>query len=177
MRQVKALLEAPCGGVPATYLSSQLGARERRAVLAELAAAAPTCKLLYVTPEQLVKSGALVDALTRLRARGRLARLVVDEARPPCGACWCELHCAACTDVRAGQQHCMPCWNRASDCLFCGGDSSNPGIIITWSLQPPSSFLPGSFWVLLTQCTHDAKATCDHACSYIRLLLPSRHTA
>ena len=73
----------PCGGVPATYLSSQQGARERRAVLAELAAAAPTCKLLYVTPEQLVKSGALVDALTRLRARGRLARLVVDEARPP----------------------------------------------------------------------------------------------
>ena len=85
MRQVKALLEAPCGGVPATYLSSQQGARERRAVLAELAAAAPTCKLLYVTPEQLVKSGALVDALTRLRARGRLARLVIDEARAPAG--------------------------------------------------------------------------------------------
>lgn len=124
---MKALLEAPCGGVPATYLSSQQGARERRAVLAELAAAAPTCKLLYVTPEQLVKSGALVDALTRLRARGRLARLVVDEARAPTPAvaCLCELQCAACTVVRAGQQHCMPCWGCASDCVLCGGDFSN----------------------------------------------------
>ncbi len=83
MRQVKALIEAPCGGVPATYLSSQQGAHERRAVLAELAAAAPTCKLLYVTPEQLVKSNALVDALKRLRGRGRLARLVIDEAWAP----------------------------------------------------------------------------------------------
>lgn len=100
---MKALLEAPCGGVPATYLSSQQGARERRAVLAELAAAAPTCKLLYVTPEQLAKSGALVDALTRLRARGRLARLVVDEARLPLRGASCELQCAACTVVHAGQ--------------------------------------------------------------------------
>ena len=69
--------------MPATYLSSQQGVRERRAVMAELGAAAPTCKLLYVTPEQLVKSGELVDALRRLARHGLLARLVVDEARQP----------------------------------------------------------------------------------------------
>jgi len=67
--------------VPATYLSSQQGARERRAVMAELAADAPTCKLLYVTPEQLVKSAELVKALQRLSQCGLLARLVIDEAR------------------------------------------------------------------------------------------------
>lgn len=66
--------------MPATYLSSQQGARERRAVMAELAADAPTCKLLYVTPEQLVKSAELVRALQRLSQCGLLARLVIDEA-------------------------------------------------------------------------------------------------
>lgn len=80
---MKALLELRCGGVPATYLSSQQGVRERRAVMDELAAAAPTCKLLYVTPEQLVKSAQLVSVLQGLSRRGLLARLVIDEARPP----------------------------------------------------------------------------------------------
>ena len=39
----------------------------------------PTCKLLYVTPEQLVRNGTLHDLLAGLHRRGRLARLVVDE--------------------------------------------------------------------------------------------------
>ena len=78
-RQVRALLGLPGGGVPATYLSSQQSVAERRAVLAELGKATPTAKLLYVTPEQLVRSGALIDTLTALHARGCLARVVVDE--------------------------------------------------------------------------------------------------
>ena len=41
-----------CGGVPATYLSSQQSRAEAVAVLRELGKARPTCKLLYVTPEQ-----------------------------------------------------------------------------------------------------------------------------
>ena len=40
---------------------------------------APTCKLLYVTPEQLVRNGTLHELLAGLHRRGRLARLVVDE--------------------------------------------------------------------------------------------------
>jgi len=40
----------------------------------------PTCKLLYVTPEQLVRNGTLHELLAGLHRRSRLARLVVDEA-------------------------------------------------------------------------------------------------
>lgn len=39
----------------------------------------PTCKLLYVTPEQLVRNGTLHELLAGLHRHGRLARLVVDE--------------------------------------------------------------------------------------------------
>lgn len=84
--QVAALLAAPGGGVPAASLSSALPESERRAVLAELRCASPTVKLLYVTPEQLARSGALRSALSALHGRGMLARLVVDEAH--CVSAW-----------------------------------------------------------------------------------------
>ena len=84
--QVAALLAAPCGGVPAASLSSALPESARRAVLRELDARAPTLKLLYVTPEQLVKNQGLVDRLASLDAAGRLARIVVDEAH--CVSAW-----------------------------------------------------------------------------------------
>ena len=87
--QVAALLVAPGGGVPAACLSSALPAAARRAVLNELGKDRPSVKLLYVTPEQLVKSAALGDALARLATRGRFARLVVDEAH--CVSAWGEL--------------------------------------------------------------------------------------
>ena len=86
--QVRALVALPAGGgVPATFLSSQQSAAEATAVRRELRKAAPSCKLLYVTPEQLVKSGALGEALGALHARGRLARIVIDEAH--CVSQWC----------------------------------------------------------------------------------------
>ena len=69
-----------CGGIPATYLSSQQSAAEQRAVYMELRMNPPSCKLLYVTPEQLVKNLQLRGALEALRMRGQLARVVVDEA-------------------------------------------------------------------------------------------------
>lgn len=84
--QVAALLAAPCGGIPAASLSSALPEATRRAVLRELEAGAPTLKLLYVTPEQLVKSDALATRLARLATSNRLARLVVDEAH--CVSAW-----------------------------------------------------------------------------------------
>ena len=84
--QVAALLAAPCGGIPAASLSSTLPETTRRAVMRELEAGAPTLKLLYVTPEQLVKSDALTTRLARLADGGRLARLVVDEAH--CVSAW-----------------------------------------------------------------------------------------
>ncbi|KAJ9508635.1 hypothetical protein QJQ45_027919 [Haematococcus lacustris] len=86
--QVMALCTGRPGGcgVPATYLSSQQSKGEALGVLRELNKAQPTCKLLYVTPEQLVKSSALKDILARLHARGRLARIVIDEAH--CVSMW-----------------------------------------------------------------------------------------
>ena len=69
-----------CGGVPATYLSSQQTAAEQRAVYMELRMNPPSCKLLYITPEQLSKNLQLRGALEALRLRGQLARVVVDEA-------------------------------------------------------------------------------------------------
>ena len=78
--QVQALCNMPSGGIPATYLSSQQGKKEAAAVFRELSKQRPTTKLLYVTPEQLVKSSSLQSVLQRVHERGSLSRLVVDEA-------------------------------------------------------------------------------------------------
>lgn len=69
----------PCGGIPATYLNSQQSVEERKMVYRELAKSIPSCKLLYVTPEQLVKSGTLMSILQRLHERELLAAFVIDE--------------------------------------------------------------------------------------------------
>ena len=75
--QVKALIDKD---FPATYLSSSQTERERKAVYRELNKRIPSCKLLYLTPEQFVKSEALQAMLQRLFDAGLLSRLVVDEA-------------------------------------------------------------------------------------------------
>lgn len=81
--QVRALVTHPMGGVPATYLSSQQGAIDSAAVKRELRKAergrCPTCKLLYVTPEQLAKSELLQSLLKVLMQQELLARVVIDE--------------------------------------------------------------------------------------------------
>ena len=79
--QVRALSALPGGGVPATYLNSQQTSAEKKAVFNELTQAFPSCKLLYVTPEQFVKSTALAEVLSKLDRRGLLACFVVDEVR------------------------------------------------------------------------------------------------
>ena len=77
--QVKALCDLPCGGVPATYLNSQQTKTEVTAVFNELRTKLPSIKLLYITPEQFVKSGRLQDVLQSLNQQGLLARIVIDE--------------------------------------------------------------------------------------------------
>ncbi|MEW5303287.1 MAG: hypothetical protein WDW36_005993 [Sanguina aurantia] len=84
--QVRALCTGPGGGVPATYLSSQQSQSEASAVYRELSKACPTVKLLYATPEQLVKSSGLRRILDQLHAAHRLARIVIDEAH--CVSMW-----------------------------------------------------------------------------------------
>ena len=76
---MKALARMPNGGVPATYLNSQQTPAEKRLVYRELSSKEPSCKILFVTPEQLVKSQTLVEILQGLAGRGRLSALVVDE--------------------------------------------------------------------------------------------------
>ena len=49
----------------------------------ELRKQRPSLKLLYITPEQLVASTALVDVLQQLMRRNLLARFVVDEVTRP----------------------------------------------------------------------------------------------
>lgn len=81
MQQVSALAALAGGGIPATYLSSQQSVAQKKAVFKELSQATPSCKLLYVTPEQLVKSNVLTEVLQRLNSRSLLAGLVIDEVR------------------------------------------------------------------------------------------------
>ena len=79
--QVQALChKAACGGIPATYLSSNQKQSEKTAVYNELEKSPPSCKLLYTTPEQLCKSGLLQQKLVALLQRNELARVVIDEA-------------------------------------------------------------------------------------------------
>ena len=77
--QVKALCQLPSGGVPATYLNSQQSKEETNSVYSELRKPTPSCKLLYVTPEQLCKNVMLQEILAGLHMRGKLARMVIDE--------------------------------------------------------------------------------------------------
>ena len=75
-----------CGGIPSSFLSSQQTKAESVAVLRELNKPQPTIKLLYVTPEQIVKSQALTSVLTKLDKAGLFARVVVDESH--CVSSW-----------------------------------------------------------------------------------------
>jgi hypothetical protein len=77
--QVQALCNLGCGGVPATYLSSNQTVKENRAVHSELAKEHPSIKVLYLTPEQLVANDSLKIKLKALYSRRLLACLVVDE--------------------------------------------------------------------------------------------------
>ena len=77
--QVQALCTLPCGGVPATFLSSQQTEGQRSAVFQELQKEHPTIKVLFVTPEQLVGGERLRRVLKGLYERNKLARLVIDE--------------------------------------------------------------------------------------------------
>ncbi len=65
--------------IPASFINSQQTRTEVSAVFRELNKPTPTCKLLYITPEQFVKSTSLQSLLTGLFNRGLLSRLVIDE--------------------------------------------------------------------------------------------------
>ncbi|KAM2156196.1 hypothetical protein ACFX1R_041918 [Malus domestica] len=75
--QIMHLLQA---NIPAAYLSANMEWTEQQEILRELNYEYCKYKLLYVTPEKVAKSDALLRQLENLNARQLLARIVVDEA-------------------------------------------------------------------------------------------------
>lgn len=88
--QVTALLQLPSGGIPAAYLTSACNESQIKAVDEDLRRAyegnEPFLKLLYVTPEKMVKSFETRKLLKDLYKNEMLARFVVDECH--CISSW-----------------------------------------------------------------------------------------
>ncbi|KAI3516205.1 hypothetical protein L1887_15116 [Cichorium endivia] len=66
--------------IPAAYLSSNMEWIEQQEILRDLCSGHCSYKLLYVTPEKVAKSDALLRQLENLYARELLDRIVIDEA-------------------------------------------------------------------------------------------------
>ncbi|KAF0893130.1 hypothetical protein E2562_023164 [Oryza meyeriana var. granulata] len=75
--QIMHLLQA---SISATYLSASMEWSQQQEILRELMSPTCTYKLLYVTPEKVAKSDALLRQLENLYSRGHLSRIVIDEA-------------------------------------------------------------------------------------------------
>ena len=88
--QVSALLSLPCGGVPAAYLTSTCTDTQLRAINDDLRRARrglqPYIKLLFVTPEKMVKALDTRELLKDLYDNEMLARFVIDECH--CVSSW-----------------------------------------------------------------------------------------
>ncbi|XP_024961474.1 ATP-dependent DNA helicase Q-like 4A [Cynara cardunculus var. scolymus] len=75
--QIMHLLQA---NIPAAYLSANMEWTEQQEILRELCSEYCNYKLLYVTPEKVARSDALLRQLENLHARELLDRIVIDEA-------------------------------------------------------------------------------------------------
>ncbi|KAI4341997.1 hypothetical protein MLD38_026661 [Melastoma candidum] len=75
--QIMHLLQA---NIPAAYLSASMEWSEQQDIHRELNSDYCRYKLLYVTPEKVAKSDALLRQLENLHSRELLARIVIDEA-------------------------------------------------------------------------------------------------
>ncbi|KAK7246876.1 hypothetical protein RIF29_41746 [Crotalaria pallida] len=75
--QIMHLLQA---NIPASYLSANMEWTEQQEILRELNSDYCKYKLLYVTPEKVARSDALLRHLESLHVRDLLARIVIDEA-------------------------------------------------------------------------------------------------
>ncbi|KAL8188794.1 hypothetical protein R6Q57_029549 [Mikania cordata] len=73
-------LSQACANISAAYLSANMEWTEQQEILRELCSGCCSYKLLYVTPEKVAKSDALLRQLENLYARELLDRIVIDEA-------------------------------------------------------------------------------------------------
>jgi bloom syndrome protein len=67
-------------GIKAAFFASGQTEEQAKEIYRELNNPKPTIKLLYLTPEKIANSQAMMGCLTRLYERNLLARVVVDEA-------------------------------------------------------------------------------------------------
>lgn len=72
--------------IPCFYWNSQLGANEKREIMADFALDKPTCKLLYTTPESITGNATLINLLDKAKSNGNLVRVIIDEAH--CVSTW-----------------------------------------------------------------------------------------
>ncbi|KAI0494429.1 hypothetical protein KFK09_024563 [Dendrobium nobile] len=75
--QIMHILQA---NIPAAYLSGNMEWAEQQDILRELQSDTCKYKLLYVTPEKVARSDALLRNFDALYSRGLLSRIVIDEA-------------------------------------------------------------------------------------------------
>jgi len=82
--QVNTFLNLSSGGIPCAYLCSNCNEAMIKDVMTDLKSAdggvEPVLKLLYVTPERMVKSMATRDVIKSLYDNEYLARFIIDEA-------------------------------------------------------------------------------------------------
>jgi len=67
-------------GIATGFLSSSQPAEDNRAVLNALRSSPPSLTVVFVTPERVAASDALMRALDALHSRGEFDRIVIDEA-------------------------------------------------------------------------------------------------
>jgi len=75
-------------GIPAAMLTGDSNAQDSRVIKAAMLGdpGSPTLAMLYVTPERIAKSKSFLGSLETAHSRGRLRRIVVDEAH--CASQW-----------------------------------------------------------------------------------------
>lgn len=73
-------------GVPTLSFSGDQNAQQKTFAYNELSANVIKAKLVYVTPELIMKSDKFQNTMKQLYKRGKLARFVIDEAH--CVSAW-----------------------------------------------------------------------------------------
>ena len=67
-------------GIPCGYFSAAQAPEEQMQVMSDLRSMHPTLKIIFITPERLARSDALLRALDTLNQRKLLDRVAIDEA-------------------------------------------------------------------------------------------------
>ncbi len=81
-------------GIPCGYFSAAQAPEEQMQVMSDLRSSQPTLKIIFITPERLARSDALLRALDTLNQRKLLDRVAIDEAHcEPLTACapWLQI--------------------------------------------------------------------------------------